>query len=175
MNPTTNLKDFIKNLSSDEAFLTLQKLFFENPDLEEIIQKTALKVVSNVDAEEIANDLYDELLSLDVDDLSNRSGSGRYGYVDPHEESWVMFEETIEPYISEMRKYHQRELPHAVKEYCIGIIEGLMMFDRANSEFLEWVSDVQEYIPYVVEEYKKMQPDIKDVAEVVKIIEELEK
>ena len=167
-------ESLVENLSYDEAFLILQKLFLENPDLEELIQETAIKVVSNVDAEEIANCLYDDLISLDMEELSNRSGSSRYGYVDPNDESWVMFEEAVEPYISEMRKYHQREMPHAVKVYCIGIIEGLVMFKKADTDFLEWVADAPlDYISYVVDEYKELLPDVDDVEEVVEVVEAL--
>jgi len=176
LSPTSNVKGFIRNLSSDEAFLILQKLFFENPDLEKLIYQTALKVVSNVDAEEIANDLHDDLQSLDTDELFNRSGSSRHGYIEPHDEAWVMFEETVEPYISEMKKYHQREISHAVKEYCLGIIEGLMMFEKEGSEFSEWVENApKESISYVIDEYKQLQPSVKDVVEIMKKMEELEK
>jgi len=164
----------MKNLSPDEAFLILQKLFLENPDLEELIQETAIKVVSNVDAEEIANGLHDDLVFLDVEDLYNRAGSSSYGYVDPNDESWVMFEEAVEPYISEMKKYHQREMPHEVKAYCIGIIEGLVMFKKADTDFLEWVADAPlDYISHVVDEYKELLPDVDDVEEVVAVVEAL--
>ena len=173
LNPVRNPKDFIRNLSPDEAFLVLQKLFVEHPDLEEIICNTALKVVSNVDAEEIKNDLYGDLLSLDVEDLYARSGNGSYGYVCPHDESWGMFEEQVEPYIGEMEKYHQRGLPHLVKEYCIGIIKGLVKFgEEGMTEFSDWVEDAPwDFIPNVVDCYKKTQPDKKDIEEVMRIAE----
>ena len=175
LNATNNPKDFIRNLSADEAFLVLQKLFRENPDLEKVICDTALKVVSNVDAEEIAGDLYYDLQSLDLDDLSARSGRKEYGYVDPHDESWVMFEEVVEPYISEMEKYNKRELPHIVKEYCIGIIDGLSEFGKeADTEFSDWIKDAPlEHISYVVDCYKKTKPDRKDLDEITKKVEVL--
>ena len=166
------IEDFIEDLTAEEAFLVLRKLFLENPNLKQIIYNTALKVVTTVDAEEIANELCDDLLSVEVEDLYDRSGSGRYGYVHPHDEAWVMFDEQIEPYLDEMEKYHKRELPHIVKEYCIGIIKGLMEFsEEATTEFSDWVADApSDYISRVVDSYKKMQPDMKDVEEVMKYI-----
>ena len=175
LNPKSNPKEFIRNLSADEAFLVLQKLYLENPDLEKVICKTALKVISNVDAEEIANDLYYDLGELDLDDLFARSGRNQYGYVDPNDESWVMFEEVVEPYICEMEKYNKRKLPHIVKEYCIGIIDGLIEFKKEpNTDFYDWIQDAPlDHISYVVDCYKKTKPDMKDLEEITKKVEEL--
>ena len=175
LNPTSNPKNLIQTLSKDESFIVLQKLFRENPDLEKVICETALKVVSNVDAEKISNNLYNDLLSLDVDELYARSGNGRYGYVDPNEESWVMFEEVVEFYIGEMEKHHQRKLPHIVKEYCIGIINGLIKFsEEANTEFSEWVEDAPlDHIDYVIDCYEKTKPEAKDLDQIMSNVEEL--
>ena len=53
-----------------------------------------------------------------------------------------MFEEVVEPYIGEIQKYRQRELPHIVKEYCIGIIDGLVNYnEEPDTEFWEWIQD----------------------------------
>ena len=175
LNPKNDLKNFIINLSRDETYLILQKLFVENPSLEKLIQKTAIKVVSNVDGEIVANSLHDDLVSLELEELFSRSGSNSYGYVDPHDESWVMFEEAVEPFIREMKKFHQREMPHVTKEYCIGIIKGLVKFSMADTEFLEWIAEAPlEHISYVVDEYRKLQPDENDVKEVEKIVAELD-
>ena len=79
---------------------------------------------------------------------SGRSGRTRYGYVDPGDAAWEMFEEALNPFIDEMKKNQKRALPAVAKTYCIGIIKGLWRFDEESvSDFIDWVTDApREYV-----------------------------
>ena len=44
----------------------------------------------------IADEVFYELDSLEVEDVWDQSGSTRYGYVDPNEKAWEMLEDAIE-------------------------------------------------------------------------------
>jgi len=104
------MKSFLQGLSADEAFKVLMLFIDENPSLMKIVHDIAMKVVGNVDADKISGDVFCDLESLDLDSLSGRSGRTRYGYVDPADASWEMFEEELEPYIYEMKKNQQLSL-----------------------------------------------------------------
>jgi len=105
--------------------------------------------------------------------MSGRSGRTQYGYVDPGDAAWEMFEEALNPFIDEMKKNQKRALPAVAKAYCIGIIKGLWRFDEESiSDFKDWVTDAPgEYVDTVFDEWKKGDPSDEDIAEVMGFVE----
>lgn len=168
-----NKNKLIQSLNPDDAFSVLMLLLKENPDLEEKIYQIAMKVLCNVDSDDIMLDVYHELDRLDIEELYRRSGKSRYGYVEPSDESWVMIEEVLEPFIDEMKKYQKRAMSIVAKKYCIGIINGIRKFEsESHSEFLDWAVDAPgENIERVIDEWKKGQPDEEDIVEVLQIMQ----
>jgi len=166
------MKKFIQSLSADEASRVLRELLNDSPAILKKVYDIAKIVAGDVDADGIAGDVFCELDALDMDDLSGRAGRTQYGYVEPHEAAWDIFEEALNPYINEMKKNQQRALPAVAKAYCIGIIKGLLNYEAdASSDFKGWVTDAPgEYVDTVVEEWKKGNPDDNDIAEVMSVV-----
>jgi len=165
-------KDLIKSLNQTEAEEVLSTLYNENPELEDKIYDIALKVVSQVDEDRVMNDVFYDLDMIDVDDLFSKSGRTSYGYVEPHDLSWEMFDDELQPFINEMKVYQERSLPIEAKIYCCGIIRGLQKYDKdSNSDFKDWAGDAPiESIHIVLEEFKKGNPSAEDIAQVSKLI-----
>jgi hypothetical protein len=170
----SEMKKFVQGLNTDEAARILRALLDEAPDLTKKIYDTALKLVSGVDPDSIKEDVCYELDILDLDELSSRSGRTRYGYVDPHDAVWEMFEEALDPFIDEMKKNQQRKLPAVAKIHCIGIIKGLWSYEKESvSDFKDWVPDAPgEYIQHVIDEWKKGNPSDEDIAEVMEFVKD---
>ena len=168
----TDKMEIIRSLNPDDAFRVLLILLQESPDLEEKVYQIATNILCDVDSEEIMDDVYNALDSLDIDDLYQRSGKTRYGYTEPSEEAWVMQEEALEPFIDEMIKYRERDMPVIAKIYCVGIIKGLQNFKKdSSSEILDWAEDAPgDYIERVYDEWKKGRPSEEDLADVSGII-----
>ena len=166
------MKSFMQGISKEEASRVLRGLLDDDPGLLRKAYDMALKVAGDVDADRIMDDVFCELDSLELDALSGRSGRTRYGYVEPADAAWEVFEETLDPFIAEMRKNQQRALPAAAKAYCIGIVKGLRRYEEeSRSDFSEWVTDAPgEYIDTVVEEWKKGNPSNEDISEVMGIV-----
>jgi hypothetical protein len=170
----SEMKKFIQSLSASEAACVLSDMLDNDPGLMKKAYDAAMKVAGNVDADAIMDRVFSSLNRLDVDELNNRSGRTRYGYVDPCDAAWEMFEEALDPFISEMKKNQQRALPAAAKAHCIGIVKGLWRFEQESyTDFSGWVEDAPgEFIDTVVEEWKKGNPGNEDIAEVMSIVEE---
>jgi len=134
----------------------------------------AMELVGDANEDEISDDVYSELNSLDIDELYSSSGRTRHGYVDPTDRAWEMFGEALYPFITEMTLNQQRSLPSVAKMHCIGIIKGLLRYKESNSsEVSDWVPDApDESIITVVEEWKKSNPSDDDIAEVMNIVED---
>jgi hypothetical protein len=170
----SDMRKFVQGLSDGEASLVLKHLLDDTPDLMRTVYDIAVKVAGDVNADDITCDVFHELDMLDVDNLSGRSGRTRYGYVDPGDAAWEIFEEALQPFVDEMKKNQQRSLPVAAKAYCVGIIKGLVKYEEeSSSEFKDWVTDAPgEYIDTVIDEWKKGNPNGDDVAEVTSFVKD---
>ena len=169
----SKMKSFLGSLNDSEKIQVLNNLLEDNPDLLEKAYNIAVAITDNVDENGIMDDVYYALNALDVDELFSRSGRTRYGYAEPHEVSWEMFEEAITPFIDEMKKLQNRNQPAAAKTHCIGIVKGLWRFDEDSvSDFKDWVEDAPgEYVTTVVDEWKKGNPSDDDVSDVLCLLD----
>ena len=89
------MKKFIQSLSADDAALVLKDMLDNDPSLMKKAYESAIKVASDVDADVVMNTVYNRLDRLDLDDLNGRAGRTRYGYVEPTDAAWKLFEETL--------------------------------------------------------------------------------
>ena len=168
---SSEMKKFMQSLSADEALRVLNDLLDNDPNLMKKAYETAIIVAGDVDADAVMNNVFNRLDRLDLDDLRGRTGRTSHGYVDPAEAAWELFEEGLDSFINEMKKYQKRALPAAAKAHCIGIIKGLRKYEEESStEFADWVEDAPEqYVETVVEEWKKGNPASEDIAEVMSV------
>jgi hypothetical protein len=166
------MKKFVQSLSANEAASVLQDMLGSDPVLIKKAYEAAVKVAGDVDADAIRDEVFSSLDWLDMDDLNGRAGSTRYGYVEPTEAAWEIFEEALDPFIAEMKRNRERGLPAAAKAHCIGIVRGLLKYEKASSsDFAGWVEDAPgAYVGTVVEEWKKGNPSSEDIAEVMGIV-----
>lgn len=168
-----NNQDILEIIKPDDALRILRLLAEQSNEVREKIQLLAMEILSDVDPESISDDVYAELDGLDVEELWDRSGKTRHGYVDPGEEACEMFEEVLNPFIDEMKKYQKMGLNEEAKNYCIGIIMGISKYsEESNSQFLDWAADVPaEYMNTVIDEWKKGNPFADEVKEIEELFE----
>ena len=116
--------------------------------------------LSGVDPEDVAVVLYNELDALEVEEVWDRAGPTRHGYVDPGEAADGMIEEVIEPYLEELRKYQALGMNTEANRMCMGLLLGLYRFeDESTSEFKNWAPDAPgEFAWAVVEAWRAGMP-----------------
>jgi hypothetical protein len=167
----SEMKKFIQSLNVDESVRVLRELLDSDPALMKKAYETAMRIVGAVDVDMIMDRVFNRLDMLDLDDLNSRAGRTRYGYVEPSDAAWELFEEALDPFIDEMKKNQKRALPATAKAHCIGIIRGLWRYDEESiSDFAGWVEDAPgEYVDTVIEEWKKGNPANEDIDEVMSI------
>ena len=165
-------RNVIDEINEEEAYIILKRLANEDDNVKKRIEKIAFDYLSKVDIDEISQHVFDELNSLEVEELWNQSGSTRYGYVDPNERSWEMFEEQLEPFIDQMEKYQNLSMYTEAKRYCLGILKGIYKFEKdATTEFADWAVDApHNYFQVVHDKWKKRHKDQDDIKEVEGII-----
>lgn len=128
----------------DQCRQCLRYLAGTSPEIAKKIITCLEKRVRLVDREAVASDLYNDLYCLDLEELWDHSGRTRDGYVDVNEKAYEMFYERVEPVIDEMKKLQELSQFEEAREYCIGIMQGIADFNKCDSEFLDWITDVPE-------------------------------
>lgn len=169
----TKMENIIDQINEKEAYIFLKRLAEEDEDVKKRIEKIALDYWSEVEVSEIEGQVFFELESIQVEELWNRSGKKRYGYVEPSEEAWEMFREGLEPFIRQMRKYQNLSMHEEAKKYCLGILKGIYKFGKEEpTQFAEWATDAPyNYFEVVFDKWKEKHENEDDVEEVEDIIE----
>ena len=88
----------LESITDSDARSILKLLAERDHKLVEIIDATARELLGQVDTEDVATDVQMELELLDVEEVWDRSGATRDGYVDSGDAAWQMFEEALKPF-----------------------------------------------------------------------------
>ena len=156
----------INALSRESAIRILLNLC-EDSALVDRIYAMAISFLAKVDADEIANEVFRNLNSIQVEELWDNSGSTRLGYEDPTDVAFEMIENNIRPFVRKLEQLESLGMKYEGKEFCKGIISGLLRYaSKGSNEFHDWVPDD----PYTVAENiiydRKKNHSIEDIKEI---------
>ncbi|MDI6738112.1 MAG: hypothetical protein QME12_06385 [Nanoarchaeota archaeon] len=149
-------KSALSEISESEALAILNKLCKENKNIAKRAGEIRRELLKAEGAESVSESVFSDLDAVDIfEDVYDSSGRTRYGYVEPCERAWEVFEETLEPYMVELKKLKRLKIQS--DEYCRGIIKGLKKFkEESTAEYSDLVEDApDEFIKTVFEEWKK--------------------
>lgn len=132
--------DILTRLSAGEASSVLLALLQRHPELKSEAENLASAAVQVVDADAIAANVRDALLSSDFD---GRSGAHPGGYIEPTEAAWEILQEALDPFLEEMKRQIELGFESAAVAVCQGIVAGLYHC-RRGSELLECAEDFPE-------------------------------
>ena len=165
-------KDFFNKISTNDAFSILKILAKEDTSIARRIEQIARDYLSGVDIEAIASEVYFDLDNIENEEVWDRSGRTRHGYVDPTEMAWEMFEEALEPFLKELKKYQELSMHTEAKNYCVGLLKGIYQFEKkSKSDYKDYIIDApSEYLEMILNDWKKRCNNPEDVKEVEKLI-----
>ena len=165
--------EIIDRLSLTDARSILRALADSDKQLAFYIVELAMARLRQVDPEEVATFLYEELDGLEVEEVWDRAGPTRHGYVDPGEAADEMIEEVIEPYLEELKNYQALGMSVEANKMCMGLLLGLYRFEcESTSEFKNWAPDAPSaFADAVVGAWKAGKPSRADTAAVKAFVE----
>jgi hypothetical protein len=145
---TSEPPDILDQLSADDALAVL-RLLAQDETLASRVREVAAVYLGDdapqgpEDAEAIAENLCFDLEQLQVEDVWDRAGRTRYGYVEPQEAAYEMAGEVIGPYIADIERYHRLGMRQEALYLCMGIVQGLYVFEHeSKTQFKEWAVDM---------------------------------
>lgn len=141
-NDKMNRLGVLERLTPDESGAVLRILLERNQNLRTEAEKIATELVASPSAEDIAEDIFGAVTSIDIDDLNSRAGNTQGGYVEPSEAAWELLEEAVEDVIDDMKRRMELGLTNAALAICCGIVMGLNKAEDVNSDgALGWAPD----------------------------------
>lgn len=157
-------RDIFDEISAEDALAILRLLAKEDSKIAKRIEEIAIDYLKGVDIEDIASQVYFDLDSIAVEEVWERSGQKRNGYVEPTEMAYQMFEEALEPFVEEMKKYQKLLMFVEARTYGIGILRGIYRFEReSTSEYKDWAADAPaECFEWVLGEWQEGQKGVAD-------------
>jgi len=132
----------LERLETAEAEGVLRRLLAAHPALRAEAETIARSQMGTVSFEVVADEVDEAARSLDIDDLNRRAGRHEWGYVEPTEAAWEILEETVQPYIVDIKRRIDLGLEADALEICKGVVLGLHRIEQAKAGgLLEWAPD----------------------------------
>src|ERR1700730_1846959 len=102
-----------------------------------------MKVLTEIDLDETAEEVFLILDSIDVQDCWDRSGGTRDGYTSPEDAAAEIIDEELQPFFDQVERYRELGMAEQEAAYCKGVILGIYRYEReSKSEFREWSTDI---------------------------------
>ncbi len=135
----------LARLDSAESAGVLRALLQRHPELVAEAGDIARAAVAGVDADAVAEEVEQAVLTIDEDDLGARSGRHAWGYVEPSEAAWELLQEAVEPFLEEVKRLVDLGFEAAAGETCAGIVLGLYRCrGKRGDQALAWAEDFPE-------------------------------
>jgi hypothetical protein len=113
-------------LTGNEKATVFDELLAIRPDLRELAETHAARLISNEDRSAVAGDVEYALLSRDIEELNSRAGyQPGQGYVHPVEAAPEILDEELEPFLRDLERRAKLGMKTAAVELAVGILLGL--------------------------------------------------
>jgi hypothetical protein len=137
------MDDVTSKLTPEQALKIVERLGRKGGMIREAVVTEAMNVLTEIDLDGTADEVFAVLDSIDVQDCWDRSGGSRDGYTSPDEAAAEIIEEELQPFFDQVDRYHELEMPEQETAYCMGVIFGIYRYEReSKSDFREWSVDI---------------------------------
>jgi hypothetical protein len=137
--------DLISKLSAEQAARIVERLSQEGGEIGKAVAREAVNVLTEIELDEIADDVFFALDSIDVEECWDRSGRTRDGYVSSDEAADEIIEAELHRFFEQIERYHELDMPDQEATYCMGVLSGIYRYEReSQSEFKAWCVDIPD-------------------------------
>src|SRR5258708_4827322 len=147
--------EILDRLTGEDASAVLRQLLEMYSELRPKAEKIAMDLMASQSVEDIATEVSDALIGVDMDALNGRAGKHAWGYVEPGEAAIELLEEAIEDRVEDMKRHDELDMVASAQTVCAGIVAGLYACRKQNSDgALGWAPDFPaEHAGFIVQEF----------------------
>lgn len=137
------MDELIRTLKPDEALEVVRRLNAKGGDVAAAIRDEARSVFCDIDEDDIADDIFDKLDSIGMEEGLRNAGSTRHGYTDPAQAALEAVEEILQPFMEKALRYRSLRMLEQADVYTRGIVLGLYEYEQeSTTDLKDWVEDV---------------------------------
>ena len=137
------MHDLIGKLTPEQALEVVVRLSDQGGPIGDAVLAEAQNVLSAIDLDEIAGEVFFVLDSIDVQECWNMAGASRDGYTSPDEAAYELIDEQLQSFFEQAGRYHELGMTREEGTYCRGVILGIYRYEHeSKSEFRQWCVDV---------------------------------
>jgi hypothetical protein len=116
----------LEKLDGHECSQVLTELLASRPELRGDAERIALALLADVDVDDVAESIEEELRAADLDQLASRAGRVRgRGYVHENEAAAEILEELLQPALDDLARRASLGLGDAAARMGLGLLSGL--------------------------------------------------
>jgi hypothetical protein len=136
------MSGLISSLTGEQAYEVVVRLAKQGGAVAEAVMAAAKGVLNAVDVDEIAEDVFDALDGIEVEECWDRAGASRDGYTSPDEAAYELVEEALEPFAEQIRQYRKLKMLERERESCQGVVLGAYRYEQeSTSAFKDWCQE----------------------------------
>jgi hypothetical protein len=151
------MSDVIGKLTAEQAVEIVERLYQKGGEIREAVLAEAMNVLADFDLDEIAEEVFDALDLVDIQDCRDESGGSPPGYASPEEAALDLIEEELQPFFDQVECYNELGMFEQEATYCRAVILGIYRFEHeSTSEFKPLAGDIPtECAANLLEEWRE--------------------
>jgi hypothetical protein len=160
------MNDVTGKITSEQALLIVERLCRKGGDIRDAIIAEAMSLLSEFSLDGTADEVFDALDLIDIQDCRDLAGSSRDGYTSPEDAAVDVIEEELKPFFDQVERYHDLGMTDQEATYCKGVLLGIYRFAmESKAEIKDLAVDLPaEYAGTLLDEWRKRNPDKAGVA-----------
>ena len=168
------MNDVTGKITSEQALLIVERLCRKGGDVRDAIVAEAMNLLSEFSLDGTADEVFDALDLIDIQDCWDLAGNHRDGYTSPEEAAVDIIEDELQPFFDQVERYHDLRLIPQEATYCMGVLLGIYRFEQeSDAEIKGLAADLPaEYAGTLLDDWRKRNPDKAGVAEMEAFVRE---
>lgn len=165
---------------SPESALAVLRILARDKTLAVRVQQTVMDYMQSDapetlgDVQGVAEEVRADLELLEPEEVWDRAGNQRHGYVHTSEAADDMIQRVLESYWENLTRYQNLGMKRAAQYQCMGLLQGQYEFEyESSSEFKDWATDSPgSYASEILAQWRTGKPDRNANLEMREFIEE---
>jgi hypothetical protein len=155
------MSDVIGKLTSEQALEIVERLYQRGGDIRDAVVAEAMKLLTEFSLDDTADEVFDALDLIDVQECFDQAGGSGEGHTSPDEAAVDIIEEELQPFFDQVDRYHELDMPEQEASYCMAVILGVYRFEHeSKSEFRQLAADIPaECAGNLLEDWQARKPE----------------
>ncbi len=155
------MTDVIGKLTAEQALEIVERLCRKGGDIRDAIVAEAMNLLTEFSLDDIAQEVFDALDLIDVQDCFDQAESSHEGDTSPREAALDIFEEELQPFFDQVERYHELGMGEQEATYCMAVVLGIYRFvHESKSEFKKLAADIPaDCAGDLLEEWRERNPE----------------